>query len=289
MKDTKFGIEIEMTGITRQKACRVIAELVNGTVEHTGSYYDVWTCTMPDGRKWKAMYDGSIATSSNRLTSCEVVSPILTYNNDMNTLQEVVRALRKAGAYVNYSCGLHIHVDGSAHTPKTLRNLVNIVNRRNELFYQALSVSENRKHRWCKPMEANFMKELNEKKPKTFREIEDEWYAESYNDRDYHYNNTRYHFLNLHSYFHGHGTVEFRCFNSTLHAGEVRAYVAFVLAVNNSAIKVRYVNTNVPEIKNGKREMTEFLKSIGLGTEEFKNCIDHLTKGFSNEAQRQTA
>lgn len=290
MKDTRFGVEIEMTGITRQRACRVIQSIVGGTVEHTGTYYDTWTCIAEDGRKWKTMYDGSIYTSGNRLTSCEVVTPILTYANDMNTLQEVVRALRKAGAVVNNSCGLHIHVDGSSHTPKTLRNMINIVNRRCELFYQALGVPAGRKYKWCKPLNENFIKEVNEKRPRDFQTIEDAWYEESsYQSRDTHYNQSRYHFLNLHAYFHGHGTLEFRCFNSTLHAGEVRAYVAFVLALNDSALNVRTVSTKIPEVHNGKQEMKNFLRSIGLGTDEFKNCIEHLTKGFISEAQRQTA
>lgn len=290
MKDTRFGVEIEMTGITRQRAARVIQTVVGGTVTHTGTYYDAWECFAPDGRRWKAMYDGSIMTTGNSLTSCEVVTPILTYAEDMDTLQEVVRALRKAGAKVNASCGLHIHVDGSAHNAKTLRNMINIVNRRNELLYQALAVPYSRRCRWCKPMNQDFMKELNEKKPKSLRTIEDDWYAECpYEDRSRHYNPSRYHFLNLHAYFHGHGTLEFRCFNSTLHAGEVRAYVALVLAMNDSALNVKYVNTEVPEVKKGKQEMVRFLRSIGLGTDEFKNCIEHLTKGFTDEAQRQTA
>ena len=290
MKNTNFGVEIEMTGITRQKACRVIQGIVGGTVEHTGTYYDAWTCIAEDGRKWKTMYDGSIYMTGNRLTSCEMVTPILTYANDIDTLQNVVRALRKAGAVVNESCGLHIHVDGSAHNAKTLRNLINIVNRRNELFYQALAVPASRKYRWCKPMNRNFISELNEKRPRNSNEIEDMWYKESpHESRTYHYNQTRYHFLNLHAYFHGHGTLEFRCFNSTLHAGEVRAYVAFVLALNDSALNVRTVSTKIPEVCNGKQEMKNFLRSIGLGTDEFKNCVEHLTKGFTDEAQRHTA
>ncbi len=32
---------------------------------------------------------------------------------DLETLQEVVRAVRKAGAKVDASCGIHIHVDAA--------------------------------------------------------------------------------------------------------------------------------------------------------------------------------
>lgn len=40
MFNTKFGIEIEFTGITRNKAAKVIADHLNGTVESLGDYYD---------------------------------------------------------------------------------------------------------------------------------------------------------------------------------------------------------------------------------------------------------
>ena len=50
-----------------------------------------------------------------------------------------------------------------------------------------------------------------------------------------HYNSTRYHGVNLHAFF-TKGTVEFRLFNSTLHAGKIKAYIQFCLAVSAWAI-----------------------------------------------------
>jgi hypothetical protein len=44
--------------------------------------------------------------------------------------------------------------------------------------------------------------------------------------------------VNLHNIWYR-GTVEFRWFNSTLHAGKVKAYVQFVLALAAKAIKAR--------------------------------------------------
>jgi nitrate/TMAO reductase-like tetraheme cytochrome c subunit len=54
------------------------------------------------------MYDGSITTqkkvggqkvSASKEYSVELVSPILTYEKDMADLQEMVRKLRKGGAF----------------------------------------------------------------------------------------------------------------------------------------------------------------------------------------------
>ena len=62
-----------------------------------------------------------------------------------------------------------------------------------------------------------------------------------YNGRDgsnVHYHASRYHALNLHSVFQK-GTVEFRMFNSTLHAGKVKTYIQFSLAIANQALTQR--------------------------------------------------
>ena len=79
---------------------------------------------------------------------CEIVSPILTYE-DMADLQEIIRQLRHKGAFVNSQCGIHIHVDASRYTPQTLRNLVNIIASKEDILYKALRIDPARM-RWCK-------------------------------------------------------------------------------------------------------------------------------------------
>ena len=62
-------------------------------------------------------------------------------------------------------------------------------------------------------------------------QLENIWYEgfeEHGSNRRDHYNGSRYYALNLHSTFYR-GTVEWRCFNSTLHAGKVAAYVNLCL------------------------------------------------------------
>ena len=61
----------------------------------------------------------------------------------------------------------------------------------------------------------------------------DDMKAAWYGDADAHanrYHHSRYHGLNLNSLFYR-GTVEFRYFNGSLHAGEVKSYVLFCLAL----------------------------------------------------------
>ena len=103
MKKQNFEIEIELTGITRKQAAQVIADYFGTEPGYAGIYYNTYTATDRQGRIWKAMSDGSIRTerkagkermAAGREYSCEVVSPILQYEN-IDDLQNVVQALRE--------------------------------------------------------------------------------------------------------------------------------------------------------------------------------------------------
>ena len=79
-----------------------------------------------------------------------------------------------------------------------------------------------------------FLDELNRRKPRSMEAVERIWYnGES--RRNAHYDDSRYHCLNLHSVFQK-GTVEFRLFNGTLHAGKIKAYIQFCLAIGAQAL-----------------------------------------------------
>lgn len=60
MKTQTFGTEIEMTGITRERAAEVIAEYFGTTSRCVGGGYRTYAATDRKGRTWKAMYDSSI-------------------------------------------------------------------------------------------------------------------------------------------------------------------------------------------------------------------------------------
>ena len=120
--------------------------------------------------------------SAGREYSVELVSPILTYEKDMATLQELIRKLRKAGAFSEKlnRTGVHIHLNGADHTPRSLRNFINIIYSRNDLLYESLEIEPTRM-RYCKKMDQDLVERMNRKKPTTFKQIEDIWY-EGYSD-----------------------------------------------------------------------------------------------------------
>ena len=296
MRTQRFGIEIEMTGITRKKAAEVIAEYFGTESFYLGTYYKTYGAKDRQGRTWKATYDSSIIAqkkSRGRTVQaadeykCEIVSPILAYG-DMADLQEVVRRLRHSGAFVNSQCGIHIHVDASRYTPQTLRNLVNIIASKEDILYKALRIDPARL-RWCKKTNEKLIETINRKKPQTMEALKDIWYAGSTRGRDEHYNDTRYHGLNLHSTF-TKGTVEFRLFNSTTHAGEIKAYIQFCLAVSHQALTQKKASARKTVTDNEKYAFRCWMLRLGLSGDEFKTCRLHFLKHLEgNSAWRNAA
>lgn len=202
MKNQNFGIEIEMTGITRSTAAKVIAGYFHTDTTHVGGCYDAYSVRDNDGRMWKIMCDASVrcenrsGQNASSLYSVEFVTPICKYD-DIETIQELVRKLRGAGARVNSSCGLHCHINAAPHNPKTLRNIVNIMAAKEDLLYKALKVNVSREH-YCQKMDTRFLDEINNRPHMSMEQFKSMWYdGEDYSYR--HYDDTRYHALNLHS------------------------------------------------------------------------------------------
>lgn len=285
LKKQKFGVEIEMTGITREQAANVIAKVLNSTSSDPDAtcYH---TRKIKDGsrRIWKVMRDGSIIPekkegSVNDEYKVEFVTPPLKYE-DIDLLQNIVEELKRAGATTNGSCGIHIHVDGANHNPQSLRRLINFMTARQDLIYEALEIGP-RANRWCKKLSPELLLEMKKKSDLSADEIESIWYS-THNDGycgsidHHHYNETRYHGINLHSYF-SKKTVEFRLFNSTLHSGKIKAYIQFCLAVSawaiesNDRVVFRSMEgyTAAQKVTIMKHILTQ---RLGLYGDEFKTC-----------------
>ena len=292
-----FGIEIELTGVTREKAAQVIAEHFGKSFSHVGGGYGTYAARDSKGRKWKAMSDGSIrterTTASGRLAiggrdySCEVVTPILQYE-DLADVRAILVKLVQAGAVANESCGVHVHVDGANHTPASLTRLEEFAVGRQDLFYEALRIGA-RADRWCKKTPASLLKEMKNDPEKTADSLERIWYS-SANDNYYggidhqHYNPTRYHGINLHAFF-TKGTVEFRLFNGTTDADKVLSYVQFCLAMSawaiNAGDRMSYRDCSGYTAAQKERLMTSVLVNrLGMAGKEFKTARRILTEAF---------
>ncbi|WP_123053075.1 amidoligase family protein [Clostridium sp. JN-1] len=297
MKNQTIGVEIEMTGITREKASKVISKFLNGEIERNYDSYDTYKVTAPDKRIWKIMSDASIETmkkekgtliSADKSYSVELVTPILKYE-DIEILQELIRKLRHAGAVSEskLKCGIHIHIGAKGHTPNTLKNLVNLIAAKEDLIYKSLEIDPARV-KYCKKVNNHLMETINKKKPKNLKELADIWYSDyGVENRRRHYHTSRYHGLNLHSTF-TKGTIEFRLFNGTMHAGKIRSYIVFCLAISHQALKQKSASAKRTNTDNEKYTFRCWLLRLGLIGDEFKNCRMHLMKSLDGDSAFRT-
>lgn len=287
LREQTFGVEIEMTGITRRRAAKEIAAFFGTEHEYIGGSYDEYHAKDQQGRTWKAMSDSSIRAEkksggfASDLYKTEVVTPILRYE-DIESLQELLRKLRKAGAMVNDSTGIHIHIGAENFNPRTLCNLLKNIRSKEDILYKALQVKEKRA-RYCKKTNQKLIEMIEKNRPTTKRKLADLWYEEAPYGRTHHYNDSRYHGLNLHAYF-TKGTVEFRLFNSTLHAGELKAYIQFCLAVTARALNTKKASALPYRTDNEKYTFRCWLLRLGLIGEEFKTCRYHLLKNLEGNS-----
>lgn len=185
IQSQNFGVEIEMTGVSRGTAASVIANYFGvGGIHFAGGTYQTYEAKDSKGRVWKCMRDGSITPRRRRggaiveaddTYRCEVVTPILQYE-DITDLQEVIRALVKKGAMANSSCGIHVHVDGANHTPESLCRLLNFATGRQDLFYEALQIGSRADH-WCHKINPALFREMKKNGRASRNDAERIWYS----------------------------------------------------------------------------------------------------------------
>lgn len=301
MKAQTIGVEIEMNSITRENAAKCAAAFF-GTerFEYTGGRngYMTWSAWDAQGREWKFSRDSSIEGPESEKT--ELVTPILTYG-DIETQQELCRRLRKAGAKSDATrgCGVHIHIglkgtDGNDHNAKTLRNLANIMASHEQLLIGAIKIARSRTTSYCKPVSPAFLERLNREKPVTMSGLADAWYESQphWGQRSSHYNDTRYHMLNLHACF-TKGTIEFRLFQfdeptadrkGGIHAGQLKSYIQLCLALSAAAKAAKNASPKSQQTDNQKYAMRTWLLRLGFIGDEFKTAREMLTRNLEGDA-----
>ena len=295
MKSQTIGVEVEMNNITREKAAKIATDFFGtGRFQNTASRngYCTWSAWDSEGREWKFQKDVSIAGPDSE--KCELVTPILHYE-DIETLQEIVRRLRRAGAvsHAGIGAGVHVHIGAQGHTPQSLRNLANIMASHENLILEALNVNESRINRYCRTIEPKFIEMINKKKPATMAQLADIWYTANGADygRSQHYNESRYHVTNYHAVF-TKGTLEFRCFEfekpangrkNGLHAGRLKAYIQLCLALSQMAKDLKTASPKPQQHDNPKFAMRTWLIRMGMVGAEFSTARQVLTEKLDGD------
>ena len=148
-------------------------------------------------------------------------------------------------------------------------------------------------NRYCRTVSPAFLEQLNRKKPQTMAELADIWYTSqnaSYG-RSAHYNDSRYHMLNLHATF-TKGTVEFRLFQfdapsgtrqNGLHAGQLKSYIQLCLALSAMAKNAKSASPKPQQVDNPKYAMRTWLLRLGFIGNEFKTARETFTNRLSGD------
>lgn len=298
MKRQTIGVEIELTGLTRKAAAEAVANYFGTTAEYVGGAYDAYEVKDNGGRTWNFKRDTSIKPQvleggekwcAGDEYKVEFITPVLRYK-DLETLENLVEVIKAAGGFVNGSTGMHVHVGSKDLTTQGAVNLLKIVASKQDLIYKALNVKESRES-YCQKFTEEFMNELLSRKPQDDSELASVWYGEPIwkAEREHaHYDESRYHLVNLHSAF-MRGTVEYRMFNSTLEASEVKAAVQFCLAVTHYAKTTERVIYRKTETASDKFTFRTWLRQLGLNGSEYADCRKYLLKNLTGSIYRAVA
>jgi hypothetical protein len=108
----RFGVEIEAYNVNRTTLVNALRDAgINVAAEHYNH------TTRPN---WKVVSDGSLSGTD----AFEIVSPVLQGQAGLDELQTVCRVLKQQHAYINRTCGLHIHFDAENFGLTQTKNLL---------------------------------------------------------------------------------------------------------------------------------------------------------------------
>lgn len=232
----RFSPEIEWVGANRTRV-----------------YEDV----MNENLNWKVVYDASLYEHSgvNADNTGEIMPKItneLYYGGEgMLEVEKVFKILKKHSAKADDYCGLHFHIDATPfHSYKQIVRLFSNVYNIQDMLYKILNIRENGA-KYARLLQREHYYSI--KRSSSWKEMRNNWYNPSVMERiinnrmngcwttciDSKYNCTRYSILNLHSLFYsgGYGTVEFRCFNSTMSIDEFNICLKLVLHICENSTK----------------------------------------------------
>lgn len=149
MRWKKYGIEMDMTGITRKAAAEILAEQFQTTsdfcLEDNGYHVQdqnqrLWRI-LPSNNIKAEKYNGEKVVGANYMYQVKLLSPFL-YENEFPMLEKALKQLELKGAIVNDSTKMNLFLDVSCieNWGKYQTNLENLYESKGELFQKALGI-----------------------------------------------------------------------------------------------------------------------------------------------------
>lgn len=291
IKEQCFGVEVEMTGITREQAAKALAQYFDKTASHIDGPHDVWEILDKENKVWRLRdtdniaaqrnHDGGYIQTSDLQYRIELLTPKLEYN-ELAKLNGCLNALRLSGCHINGTCGLHILIDSENHNRQSIKNLIGIMFSKEDMIFKALGISEERAARWCRKVREPMLeraRKLSSDETKDLTKLEAIWFNSGINSDDA---ATEYYALDLNSAFY-HGMIKFRCFNATFQPKRIKAYLDLCLAVSSQAIRQRSTVKQKTETENEKFTFRVWLVRLGLNGDEYKTTRDVLLEKLEGD------
>jgi hypothetical protein len=289
-----FGVELEIVGISQQQAAAAITAA--GLVCYAESY------NHQTRGHWKVISDSSVFSTTGmcREAGCEVVSPVLCGEQGMAQLEKVCKALEAAGAKVNKTCGMHVHVGAADLNAKQVRNVV-----KTWVKYEDstnLLVSESRRgydttgylpSYYCRDnvrtLAFGQYSESDVANVELCRQMFNQIDAcktidqltDLFGGHDGTY--TRYHKLNLASYYR-HRTIEVRCHQGTVNARKATEWVRFCLGLVETSASRGSVQPRKAHGHSAADRLGYLLDAAGL-TASSKRFFRNRAKQLSREVE----
>ena len=149
MRWKKYGVEMDMTGITRKVVAEILAEQFDTKVVFclSDNGYNVpdqnqrlWRILPSDSIKAEK-YNGEKVVGANYMYQVKLLSPFL-YENEFPMLEKALEQLELRGAIVNDSTKMNLLLDVSCieNWEKYQTNLENLYESKGELFQKALDI-----------------------------------------------------------------------------------------------------------------------------------------------------
>lgn len=215
LQDLTFGVEFEVVNIGCNDTERIMRN-AGYDLHNMGYTHRV----MP---VWKVVPDASLTSRSR---NCEVVSPVLRGNDGLNEVRTVAGVLRAAGATINSSCGMHIHIGVDGLITNEQQAHVIKAHQQWSCAFDALVIESRINGQWAKKIDRD--KAI---------EIADEWEVSTdlrAGNSDLTHERYRYRSLNI-AAFAKYGTFEFRSHQGSLNGLNATAWIAFHTAFIKAA------------------------------------------------------
>ena len=292
IKNQKFSIELSFTGIFRRKAAETPADFFGTEACHMRGTYDTWTVSDPEDKTWRLIHDPRIhgewrlsgdvyLPKRDSIARVRLVTPLLSYD-ELPKLQACIQRIREAGAKVNATCDMSVHIDASAHNCQSIKNLICIMYSKEDVLFRALRVNEERAEVYSRKVREPVIQQIRTlscDETKDLTPLEEIWF-EGLPRPDGELNRMYHYALNPNSVFYR-NTIEFRCFNATLDTGKIAAYLHLCLAIPAQAISQRSTVVKKMVSENEQYTFRVWLVRLGLNGDEFKQTRDILLSNLS--------